>query len=291
MDTPGHRPRRSAGHALKVLLAASAVLAASLGGVALSKTTTHASPAPATPPPTGTKHTAGWTLAFSATFRSDSLDTGRWATCYPWVEAALEGCTLYGNSPREDEWYLPRQDQVSTGVLHLVADASPTPGRTRAGEPKTYPYRSGIVTTFHSFRFTYGYVRVVAKLPGGKGTWPALWLLPETEAWPPEIDLMENWGAAASFQATLHWATGSSGEQAEKTVATPATLSTAYHAYGLRWEPGSLTWYFDRTPVFTVTGPHVPSQPMYFLANLAVDGPAASGSSFDIRSVKIYTNR
>ncbi|MHB1553175.1 MAG: glycoside hydrolase family 16 protein [Acidimicrobiales bacterium] len=231
----------------------------------------------------------GKSLALASTFSGSSLDASRWATCYPWFNTPASGCTNFGNS-QEEEWYLPSQDQVSTGALHLVATASPTQGWTRTGSSKTYPYRSGIVTTFSSFNFTYGYVQVVAKLPGGAGTWPALWLLPTSEAWPPEIDIMENWGTAASFHATLHWATGSSDKQVAKVVSTPANLSTTYHAYGLLWEPGSLTWYFDGAPVFTVTGNEVPSQPMYFLANLAVDGPATSGSSFDIRSVKIYTN-
>jgi hypothetical protein len=35
-------------------------------------------------------------------------------------------------------------------------------------------------------------------------------------------------------------------------------------------------------------GNTVPSKPMYFIANLPIDGAAASGSSFDIQSVHIY---
>ncbi|MDA8317259.1 MAG: glycoside hydrolase family 16 protein [Actinomycetota bacterium] len=245
---------------------------------------------PATPVGTsGTALTAGKSLAFASTFHGGSLAAGQWTTCYPWFSTQASGCTNFGNS-QEEEWYLPSQDQVSTGILHLVATSSATQGSTRTDSPRTYPYRSGMVTTFASMDFTYGYVQVVAKLPGGTGTWPALWLLPTSEAWPPEIDIMENWGTAASFHATLHWSTGPSDEQVAKVVSTPANLSTTYHTYGLLWEPGSLTWYFDGAPVFAVTGNEVPSQPMYFLANLAIDGPAASGSSFDIQSVKIYTN-
>jgi hypothetical protein len=43
--------------------------------------------------------------------------------------------------------------------------------------------------------------------------------------------------------------------------------------------------------VDSYTGSQVPRQQMYFLANLAIDGPAVSGSSFNIRSVKIYTKK
>lgn len=251
-------------------------------------TTTTTQPPPPGQPATAGGPSAGKTLAFASTFGGGALDTGRWAPCYPWFKTLLAGCTNFGNS-QEEEWYLPSQDQVSGGVLHMVATASPAQGWTRTGGSKVYPYRSGMVTTFSSFQFTYGYVQVVAKLPGGTGTWPALWLLPETEAWPPEIDIMENWGTASSFRATLHWATGSSDKQLGQTIATPANLTTGYHTYGLLWQPGSLTWYFDGTAVFSITGGNVPSQPMYFLADLAVDGAAASGSSFDLQSVKIYT--
>jgi beta-glucanase (GH16 family) len=72
------------------------------------------------------------------------------------------------------------------------------------------------------------------------------------------------------------------------TSTSPTNLTSGYHTYGLLWQPGSLTWYLDGRMVDTYKGANVPSQPMYFLANLAIDGRATSGSSFDIKSVKIY---
>ena len=226
-------------------------------------------------------------MAYASTFSGTSLDTSRWTTCYPWFSTQGAGCTNFGN-PQEVEWYLPSQDQVSGDALHLVANAQPTSGWTRTDSTKTYTYRSGMVTTYRSFDFTYGYVQVVAKLPGGAGTWPALWLLPQTQAWPPEIDIMENWGTVSSFRATLHWGTSPNTSQEGQTVTVPVNLTTTYNTYGLLWRPGALTWYFNGAPVYTVTGSQVPSQPMYFLGNLAIDGAAASSSTFAIRSVQIY---
>jgi beta-glucanase (GH16 family) len=200
-------------------------------------------------------------LAFNAGFAGSTLDSSVWDTCYEWYVASV-GCTSF--STGETEWYLPSQVQVSGDALHLVADATPTQGTDASGAPETYPYTSGMVTTFSSFNFTYGYVQVVARIPGGTGTWPAIWMLPENGAWPPEIDIMENYGS------------------------TPTDLTSGWHTYGLLWEPGSLTWYLDGKVVFTYTGVGVPSQPMYLLANLAIDGAAASGASFDIQSTQIY---
>ena len=52
-------------------------------------------------------------------------------------------------------------------------------------------YSSGLLTTKASFSQMYGLFEIRAKLPKGKGLWPAFWLLPENRAWPPELDVLE----------------------------------------------------------------------------------------------------
>jgi len=284
-------PRRSFAHAfalgiLAILVPVTTVALTSSPTAAGSEGGATASASLAVSTTGGIGPYAGQAPAFDGTFSGTSLDTSQWQTCYPWEDLAT-GCTNFGNS-QEQEWYLPSQDQVSGGVLHLVADATATPGSTRTGAPKTYPYRSGMVTTYSSFDFTYGYVQVTARIPGGTGTWPALWLLPQSEAWPPEIDIMENWGTPSTIRTTLHWGSSSDPEQAGQQVTSSSNLTAGWNTYGLLWQPGSITWYLDGNPVYSYTGSAVPSQPMYFLANLAIDGTASPVSSFDIQSVKIY---
>jgi beta-glucanase (GH16 family) len=225
-------------------------------------------------------------LAFSASFSGSQLDTSVWSTCYPWFPSG-GGCTNFGN-PQEEEWYQPSQDEVSGGALHLVAIASPTSGTDPSGNPKTYAYTSGMVTTDPSFTFTYGYVQIVAQIPGGAGTWPALWMLPTSQAWPPEIDIMENGGSPNTELTTFHWGTSEDPQQQSTNVTSPTDLTVGWHTYGLAWAPGSLTWYLDGKVVDTYTGSNVPSEPMYLLADLAIDGPAASGASFNIQSVQVW---
>jgi beta-glucanase (GH16 family) len=232
--------------------------------------------------PTTADPTAGLSLAFNPHFGGKKLNTSTWSTCYPAHE-----CNNYGNKD-EIEWYRPSGAVVSGGTLHLVATQKPTKGTDASGAPKTYPYTSGMVTTKKSFAFTYGYVQVVAKIPATTGTWPALWLLPKAVKWPPEIDIMENFGEPNAIQATYHWGTTKDPQQTFAIHTTSTNLAAGYHTYGLLWEPGSITWYFDGKVVKTFTSKAVPSQAMYFLANLAINGPASSGSHFDIRSVKIY---
>jgi beta-glucanase (GH16 family) len=239
-------------------------------------------PGPAGPP--AAAH--GLSLAFDPTFSGTTLHTGTWDTCYAYFVPA-SGCANFGN-PVRDAWYLPSGVRVSGGALNLVATAKPTPGRTKSGSPLTYPYTSGMVTTMKSFSFTYGYVQFVAKLPGGTGTWPALWLLPKSETWPPEIDIMENFGSAHTIRSTFFWSDSGAVKSAHKTTRTSADLTSGYHTYGLLWRPHSLTWYLDGKVVDRYTGSHVPDQPMYLLANLAIDGRAPSGSTFSISSVQVY---
>ncbi|MGB9111902.1 MAG: glycoside hydrolase family 16 protein [Acidimicrobiales bacterium] len=229
---------------------------------------------------------AGMQLAFSATFTGSQLNSSAWQTCYPGYTQG-QGCTNFGNA-QEEEWYLPSQVQVSNGALHLVASETPTAGWNSSQTPVTYPYASGMVTTFQSFQFTYGYVQIVARIPGGTGTWPALWLLPANESWPPEIDIMENWGSLHTVRETTHWPSPGGQEYQSFATTTPSDLTAGWHTYALLWSPGSLTWYLDGNVVARYLGSNVPSQPMYLLANLAIDGAAAQTSSFDIQSVQVY---
>jgi beta-glucanase (GH16 family) len=231
--------------------------------------------------------TAGMRLAFSARFFGSQLNSNVWETCYPWFQQNGAGCTNLGNA-QEREWYLPSQVQVSNGSLDLVANEKPTLGWNSSGAPKTYPYTSGMVTTFSSFNFTYGYIQIVAKIPGGTGTWPALWLLPTNETWPPEIDIMENYGLTNQVKDTVHWESPTGAEYQQFVVNTSTNLTAGWNTYGLSWTPGQLTWYINGTAVASYSGGNVPSQPMYFLANLAIDGAAAQTSSFDIQSVQVW---
>jgi beta-glucanase (GH16 family) len=218
---------------------------------------------------------SGLVLAFHPAFGGHKLDTDKWATCFPW---GTRGCS----QELAINWYLPSAVKVSDGVLHLTATKQPAHG---------YPYTSGMVTTYKSFTFKYGYISVNAKLPGGQGTWPALWLLPTSQGWPPEVDIMENHGDPHQISTTLHWATHLGPAQAQKTETVAPNLTTSYNTYALKWTSSSMTWYLNGKAIDSYTGPNVPHVPMYFLADLAIDGPTRSTSTLAIKSVRIYTDK
>ncbi len=251
---------------------------------------TTAPPSPSTAPPATTAGpTTGMHVVFSDTFDGPSLDPTKWSTCYPWADTG-RGCTNFGNA--ELQWYLPSQAQVADGTARLVASKVPTAGTTRDQRPKTYPWRSGMLTTFKSAVFTYGYVEVVARPPKGDGLWSTIWLLPHDQTWPPELDIAEVYGAYPDHVTYAYH--GASGNRPFFNNGT-SDLTTGWHTYGMDWEPGSLTWYFDGKRVYHYDGP-TPNEPMYFLATLAFahvlggdpKAETSADSSLDLRQVTIY---
>ncbi|HEY3942168.1 MAG TPA: glycoside hydrolase family 16 protein [Acidimicrobiales bacterium] len=235
--------------------------------------------------------TAGMHRVLDDGFAGLSLDGAVWDTCYPWAPSS-PGCTNWGNDERE--WYLPSQDVVSGGELHLVSQGIPTEGTTRSLQPQQYPCRSGMVTTYPGLRFTYGYVQVRAKLPAGP-LWSAIWLVASNFQWPPEIDIAESWsdGTPASFLKM-----GSMTEPNEIAVdakdsfsGVPTHIDAGWHTYGLLWTAKSVTWYLDGRPIARTTR-GVPDQSMYLVIDLAdasstVVTPSCNGS-LDVRRVQVW---
>jgi hypothetical protein len=227
-----------------------------------------------------------WKLKFASDF-SGPLNTTIWGTCYPWANPA-KGCTNFAAG--EYEWYVRSQVHVSRGLLYLVAMRKPTVGSTRAGQPAEYACRSGMVTTFPSFNFTYGVVQIVARMPSVKGMWPALWLAASNLKWPPEIDILEHWVRPVRPTGMfLHPLDGA------RVGAFPLTanLGHGWHTFSLVWTRDKLEWFVDgRLGLYSTHD--VPRQPMYFIANLA-DARRPSrggcGGALVIRSVKVWQRR
>jgi len=235
---------------------------------------------------------AGMHLTFDQTFTGSSLNTQVWNTCFYYAPKG-SGCGDFAD--KEVQWYLPSQDQVSGGVLHLVASPVPALGTNANSQPEIYACRSGMVTTDPSFDFTYGYLQIVARIPKGQNTWPTLWMLPANHTTDvPSISIMDVIGTATDRPSMIFApAVGTPNTRS----ATTADLSSGWHTFVLNWEPGALTWFIDGNAVFTVTT-QVPNQPMYLLANLAITDqysplrlPASCTGSLSIRSVQVWQHK
>lgn len=110
--------------------------------------------------------------------------------------------------------------------------------------------------------YLYGYIEIKAKLPSGRGTWPAIWMLPtnwEYGGWPKsgEIDIMEHVGYDPNkVHYTIHTEAYNHGIGTQIGVQTTFDdVFDTYHIYALEWLPDMLIWYVDGEEVFRYSVP------------------------------------
>jgi beta-glucanase (GH16 family) len=196
-----------------------------------------------------------WQLTFNDEFDGNQLDLNRWMTTYS------DGSrTNAGN--QEAEYYADDAFEFQNGLLRIRAEH-----RSMGG----FQYTSGMITSYRSFRQQYGYFEIRAKMPKGKGFWPAYWLLP-VDKWPPEIDVLEVLGHETDVvYMTNHWGIDWQHHQGQGVSWKGPDFGDDFHVFGIDWEPDVIIWTVDGIERFrSYIG--VPQEPMYLLANLAVGG-------------------
>jgi beta-glucanase (GH16 family) len=112
---------------------------------------------------------------------------------------------------------------------------------------------SASIHTKNTAAWTYCRVEVRAKLPLCKGTWPAIWMMPQTDTygyWPSsgEIDIMEHVGYDPNkVYYTLHCQTYNSGTNPNprSSSANCFNVNTEWHVFALEWHEDRFEWYLD----------------------------------------------
>ena len=102
----------------------------------------------------------------------------------------------------------------------------------------------------------YGYFEARLLLPGGKGTWPAFWMMPKNfTAWPDdgEIDIMEYVGYEKDVtHSAIHTKSYNHSIATQKGASKAiAGMETAYHVYALEWTEDYIRTYVDGNEIFT----------------------------------------
>ena len=171
--------------------------------------------------------------------------------------------------------------RVEDGVLVIEARQEPWPS---ARNPKN-DYTSARLVSKGNGDWTYGRIEVRAKLPAGRGTWPAIWMLStgkEYGTWPRsgEIDIMEHVGFdTGKVHGSLHslennWLTGT---QPTGSTTIPDADAT-FHTYAIEWEPNTIRFLVDGAVYFSAVNPGTGweawpfDQPFHLILNLAVGG-------------------
>jgi beta-glucanase (GH16 family) len=159
---------------------------------------------------------------------------------------------------------------------------------------QNHAYTSGKLWSQNLKYFKYGRVEARFKLPQGRGTWPAIWMMPQNSVyggWPNsgEIDIMEYVGYDANkIYGTVHRGAGS-GSNGDGSNITVPNLGDDYHIIRIDWEPGYIKWYLDNQtqPFHTYNNANVGSaqwpfdQNFYVILNFAVGGDWGGAQGVD----------
>jgi beta-glucanase (GH16 family) len=138
----------------------------------------------------------------------------------------------------------------------------------------------------------YGRFEISAKLPAGRGTWPALWMLPDLTSldWPRdgEIDIMEHVGFDPGVvHGTVHTEAynHTKGTQVGKQTRVE-DFDKAFHQYAIEWTPDQITWLIDgkKYHSFGNEGNEAAwpfDKPFYLILNIAVGGDWGGAQGVD----------
>ena len=111
---------------------------------------------------------------------------------------------------------------------------------------------SARIHTKDRFSIKYGRGEIVAKVPSGKGTWPALWMMPQESAyghWPRsgELDIMEHTGNQKDLvYMCIHTEKYNHTRKEQYFYTTQKKhIADAFHTYGFEWDENSFTYFID----------------------------------------------
>jgi beta-glucanase (GH16 family) len=217
-----------------------------------------------------TEDSNDWKLSWSEEFNYEGLpDSSKWSYDvggHGWGNNELQYYTNASNNNVE----------VSKGTLKLKAIRE---------KMDTREYTSARLVTRGKADFTYGKIEIRAKLPPGRGLWPAIWMLGsniETTNWPDcgEIDIMEHVGFEKdSVFGTVHTKSYNHiiGTQKGKKIFITNPYD-AYHIFSIEWTPERMDFFLDNTLYNHIQNEHKTTaewpfdSSFYLLVNLAVGG-------------------
>jgi beta-glucanase (GH16 family) len=235
-----------------------------------------------------------WQLVWSDEFDQPGLpDPARWT--YEEGFVRNQELQYYTRGRRENA-------RVENGLLVIEArrEKFPNPGykpdaKDEGKRAREFAeYTSASLTTRSIAAWRYGRVEVRAKLPGGRGMWPAIWMLGEDRSvgWPAcgEIDIMEFVGFDPdTIHGTVHTAKYNHVKKTQKgsRLRVPAAYED-FHVYALEWDAGKIDFFVDNEKYFRFTNEGTGAdawpfdKPHYLILNAAVGGAWGGAKGIDV---------
>lgn len=228
---------------------------------------------PPPPPALGEKY--WYQLVWEENFDGPSINKDIWS--FEIGNGHANGIPGWGNA--ELEYYKEENAYIENGVLVIEAKEEQV-----SDDYGTYNYTSARMKTQGKFNVKFGRIEFRAKLPYGKGIWPALWMLGENitqVVWPicGEIDVMELLGHEPNkVYGTIHGPgySGAQGKGGNYTLPS-GDFTQDFHIFAVEWDPIGIKWYVDDVKFFQITRVEVPGDwvfdhPFFIIMNVAVGG-------------------
>jgi beta-glucanase (GH16 family) len=217
--------------------------------------------------------TDAWTQVWADEFDGSAVSSTNWRN--------LQWTNPHNN---ERQAYVPSQAAVANGMLTITATNQPFGGKQ---------YRSARLES--NYANQYGRWEIRAKLPSTKGTWPAIWLLPNVSQYPwptqGEIDILENRGQQPNLTSAAFHFDPSGGDNhdylySENTMARfgqPVNYHDSFHTYAVEWDAQKIRFFIDDVNWYTIFDSEASNDisqnaPMETVLNVAVGGDFLGGS-------------
>src|SRR5690554_3893587 len=254
-------------------LAAVAVLAGCSGNEPAPEPTPQAAVEPAVG--------SGWELVWSDEFDGESIDRDKWTyetNCWGGGNNELQCYTDRATNSflRDGSLVIRAQQEEFTGP------AEPLEWGGDPGEA-TLPHTSARLRSTDDAAWTYGRIEIGAKVPGGQGIWPAIWMMPQDSVYGDwaasgEIDIFEavNLGTEpepTTVHGTLHYGgLWPDNVYSGTGYALPTAPQEQFHTYAIEWSHGEIRWFVDDVHFATQTSAGWYSQPDWPRASVLTEG-------------------
>jgi beta-glucanase (GH16 family) len=223
-------------------------------------------------------------LVWSDEFETDGVpDSSKWD--YDLGDGCPNNCG-WGNNELQSYTRDTKNVRVEGGRLIVEARQDSSVGKG---------FTSAKIVSRKKGDWLYGRFEIKAKLPRGKGTWPAIWMLPtdwKYGGWPSsgEIDIMEHVGYDPGvIHGTVHTESYNhiKGTQKGEKI-TMADAQDDFHVYAINWTADKIDFYIDDKAYYTVVRDSKEDykgwpfdQRFYLIMNLAVGGNWGGAQGID----------